>query len=87
VQDASSKQQTRKKYKHNHQQTVLPPHSALPIKGKQQQLNSSHQNASTSHILHKAFTNHWANLRRAETKQKKEFNFEAWEKEASNTVS
>ena len=34
VQDASSKQQTKQKYKHNQQQTGLPPHSALPIRGK-----------------------------------------------------
>ena len=27
------------------------------------------------------------NLRRAETKRKKEFNLEAWEKETSNTIS
>ena len=33
MQDASSKQ-TRQKYKPNHQQTGLPLHSALPIKGK-----------------------------------------------------
>jgi len=33
VQDASSKQQTKQKYKPNHQ-TGLPPHSALPIRGK-----------------------------------------------------
>jgi len=34
VQDASSKQQTKQKYKPNHQQTGLPPNSALPIRGK-----------------------------------------------------
>jgi len=34
VQDASSKQQTKQKYKPNHQQTGLPPHSDLPIRGK-----------------------------------------------------
>ena len=34
VQDASSKQQTKQKYKPNHQQTGLPPHSALRIRGK-----------------------------------------------------
>jgi len=34
VQDSSSKQQTKQKYKPNHQQTGLPPHSALPIRGK-----------------------------------------------------
>jgi len=37
--------------------------------------------------LHIAHTNHWTNLRRAETKRKKEFNSEAWEKETSNTIS
>ena len=34
MQDASSKQQTKQKYKPNHHQTGLPPHSALPIRGK-----------------------------------------------------
>ena len=34
VQDASSKQQTKQKCKPNHQQTGLPSHSALPIRGK-----------------------------------------------------
>ena len=33
MQDASSKQQTKQKYKPNHQQTGLAPHSALPIRG------------------------------------------------------
>ena len=33
--------------------------------------------------LYKAYTNHWTNLRGAETKRKKEFNLEAWEKETS----
>ena len=43
-----------------------------------------------------AYTNHWTNLIRAETKRKKEINLlqgknstfpEAWEKETSNTIS
>ena len=34
MQDASSKQQTKQKYKPNHQQTGLPPHSVLPIRGE-----------------------------------------------------
>ena len=34
MQNASSKQQTKQKYKPNHQQAGLPPHSVLPIKGK-----------------------------------------------------
>ena len=38
-------------------------------------------------MLHKAYTNHWTNLRQAETKKKKEFNPEGWEKETSNTIS
>ena len=43
VQDASSKQ-TKQKYKPNHQQTGLPPHSALPIRGKtNKQTNNSAQ--------------------------------------------
>ena len=47
-------------------------------------------------MLYKAHTNHWTNLRRAETKRKKEFNLlqgknstflEAWDKETSNTMT
>ena len=34
---------------------------------------------STNLTLYKAYTNHWNNPRRAETKRKKEFNLEAWE--------
>jgi len=34
VQDTPSKQQTKQKYKPNHQQTGLAPHSTLPIRGK-----------------------------------------------------
>jgi len=41
VQDASSKQQTKQKYKPNHQQTGLPPHSALPIREKKTNKNSA----------------------------------------------
>ena len=37
--------------------------------------------------LYKAYANHCINLRKAETKRKKEFNLEAWEKETSNTIS
>ena len=70
VQDASSKQQTKQKYKTNHQQTGLPPHLALSIRGK---INK--QKLSTNLTLYEAYTNHWTNLRRAETKRRKEFNF------------
>ena len=40
---------------------------------------------STNLTLYKTYTNHWTKLRGAETKRKKEFNLEAWEKETSNT--
>ena len=32
------------------------------------------------------YTNHWTNLRRAQSKKKKEFKLEAWEKETSNKI-
>ena len=50
MQDASSKQQTEQKYKANHQQTGLPPHSALPIRGKtnKQKLSTVAHQASPS---------------------------------------
>jgi len=82
VQDSSSKQQTKQIYKLNHQHTRLPPHSALPIRGK-----ANKQKLSTNLTLYKVYPNHWTKLRRAETKTKKEFNLEAWEKETSNTIS
>ena len=63
--------------------TGLLPHSALPIKGK----TKNKQKLSTNLTLREAYTNHWTKLRRAETKRKKEFNLEAWEKETSNTIS
>jgi len=83
VQDASSKQQTKQKYKPNHQQTGLSPHSALPIRGKTNK-QANKQKLSINLTLYEAYTNHWTNLRRAETKRKKEFNLEAWEKKTSN---
>ena len=68
-------------YKSSHHQTGLPPHLALPIRGKQT------GNLSTKLTLLEPYTNHWTNLRRAETKRKKEFNLEAWEKETSNAIN
>jgi len=82
VQDASSKQQTKQKYKPSHQQTGLPPHSALPFRGKTNIQNTQHK----SHLI-QSLHNHWTKLRRPETKRKKEFNLEAFGKETSNTIS
>jgi len=48
VQDASSKQQTKQKYKPNHQQTGLPPHSALLIRGK---TNKQTNKTLKSHLI------------------------------------
>ena len=45
------------------------------------------QKLSTNLTLYEAHTNHWTNLRRAETKRKKEFNTEAWEKETPSTIN
>ena len=52
--------------------------------GKNKETNKK---LNTNLILYEAYTDHWTNLRREETKRKKEFNLEAWEKETSNTIS
>ena len=81
MQDASSKQQIKQKFKPIQKQTGLPSHSALPIRGK------TKQKLTTNLTVYEAYANHWTNLRRAETKRKKKFNLEAWEKETSNTIT
>ena len=63
----------------------LPPHSALPIRGKTNK--QQQQKLSTNLTLYKAYTNHWTKLRRAETKRKKEFNLEAWGSESVKLLS
>ena len=83
MQDTLPKQQTKQKYKPNHQQTEVPPYSPMPIRGK----TNKHQKLSTNLTLYEVHTNHWANFRRAETKMRKEFKLEAWEKETSNTIN
>ena len=76
MQDASSKQQTKQKYKLNHQQIGLPPHSALPMKGK-----TNKQKLSTNLTLHKAYTTTGPALggqkpkERIQPSSRKEFNF------------
>jgi len=74
VQDASSKQQTKQKYKHNHQQTGVPPPSAMPIREK---INK--QKLSTNLTLYEAHTNHWSNHKeeriQPSLKERKEFSF------------
>ena len=58
---------------------------SLAHQRKNKQTNK--QKLSTNLTLYEAYTNHWTNLRRAETKRKKEFNLEDWEKKTSNTIS
>ena len=91
MQNTSSKQQTEQKYKPSYHQTVLPPQSALSIRGK-----TNKQKLSTNLTLYEAHTNHWTNLRREETKRKEELNLlqgknstflETWKKETSNTLT
>ena len=69
-------------------------HLTQPCPSEEKQANK--YKLSINLTLHKAYTNHWSNIRRAETKRKKEFNLlqgknlaflEAWEKETSNTIS
>ena len=60
-------------------------HLTQPCPSEEKQTNK--QTLSTNLTLYKAYTNHWANLRRVETKRKKEFNLEAWEKKTSNIIS
>ena len=47
-------------------------HLTQPCPSEEKQTNK--QKLSTNITLYKAHTNHWTNLRRAETKRKKEFN-------------
>ena len=84
MQDTSSKQQTKQKYKPNHQQTEVPPYSPMPIRGK----TNKHQKLSTNLTLYEAHTNHWTNLGGQKPKGGKNSTFsEAWEKETSNTIT
>ena len=69
-------------------------HLTQPCPSEEKQ--TSKQKLITNLTLYEAHTNHWANLRRAETKRKEEFNLlqgknstfiETWEKETSNTIT
>jgi len=60
-------------------------HLTQPCQSEEKQTNK--QKLSTNLTLYDVYTNHWASLRRAETKRKKEFNLKAWEKVTSHTIS
>ena len=55
-----------------------------PCSSEEKQTN---KNSAQISPYNEAHTNHQTNLRRAETKRKKEVNLEAWEKETSKTVN
>ena len=68
----------------------------LPSPCQPKEKQTSKQKCSTNLTLYEAYTNHWTNLRMAETKRKKESNLlqgknsaflEVLEKETSNTIS
>ena len=72
----------KKNYKPN-QQTGLPPHSALPIRGKASKQTKTQNKSHPIQSLPKPL----GEARRAETKRREVFNLEAWEKEISNSIS
>ena len=53
MQDASSEQQTKQKYKPNHQHTGSPYHSACPSEKKERNKQTNKQNLSTNLTLYK----------------------------------
>ena len=57
------------------------------IRRERQTNKQTNKKLSTNLTLYEAYTNHWTNLTSAETKRKREFNLEAWEKGPSNTIS
>ena len=59
-------------------------HLTQPCPSEEKQTN---KNSAKNLTLYEVYTNHWTNLRRAETKRKKEFNLEVLEKETSNTIN
>ena len=60
-------------------------HLTQPFPSEEKQTNK--QKITTNLTLYEAYTNHWTNLRRTETKRKKEFNLDAQEKQTSNTMN
>jgi len=54
--------------------------TSLRLAHQRKNKQANKQKPSTNLTLYEAYTNHWTQLRRAETKRKKEFNLEAWER-------
>ena len=84
MQDASSKQ-LQKNTKPNHQQTGLPPHSDLPIRGKTNKQTNRNSEQISPYTKFTQTTG--PTLGGQKPKGRKIFNNEPWEKETSNTMS
>ena len=82
MQDASSKQQTKQKYKPNHQQKDY--HITQPCPSEEEQTN---KNSAQISLYVKLTQTTGPILGGQKPKRKKEFNLKAWEKETSNTIS
>ena len=52
-------------------------HLSQPCRSEEKQTTNKQTKLSTNLTLYKPYTNHWTNLRRAETTKKKEFNLAA----------
>ena len=63
-------------------------HLTQPCPSEEKQTNNN-KKKKTQHKSHPIQSLHkrWTKLRKAESKRKKEFNLETWEKETSNTIS
>ena len=61
--------------------------TSLSFAHQRKKTKSKKQKLIINLTLYEAYTNHCTNLTRAETKRKKKFNLEAWEKDTSNTIS
>ena len=79
MQDASSKQETKQKYKPNHQHTGLPPHSALPIRRKTDKQTKTQHKSHPIGSSHKPLDQHYEGRNQKEERiqpsSRKEFNF------------
>ena len=81
VQDTSSKQQTKQKTQSPTDRMIT---SSLSLTHHREKKKKK---LGINLTLYEAYTIHWTKLRGIETKRKKEFNLEGWEKETSNTIS
>ena len=90
VQDTSSQQEIKQKHKPNHQQTGLPPHTALTTTGKKKKKNKAppptraQEKVTPNRSLQKPLDQPY--LPRAETKKKMEFNLKDREGDPKHNI-